>query len=851
MAGIRNFNTNVPHVFRYPEWTEGVFYPSGSVVSLEIVDSDVYYDFYAAIRDVKNLTDRPNTNASEWRRVHDAFQIDSDLLGLLTNLDSEIQRIYETIDSEEMSREDADSDILLAIDSEQHDRKAADSDLYVLIDNHLDSEEHARQAADSDIHHRLREIDSDLKILFLRTDSDEDALQDIRTALLEGLDSEIHARLSADSDFHVIVTQAVHDFLSNDSEHDSEINELKVRLDSDFDAAVRGWTATGNEYTWGPQPFVSNTDFFINQRHLNNHNQGYLWLVDHQNGFIYIIKDGAHIGTRAAGDLLTTTVNTGLFGEFGRGTQITDGGGGADVNIYTDSADALPIATNANLYTVLEEERERAIFEPTTSMDDALRRTVATVVEIDSDLHDLMFSFGKLDSDNDSDHIRFYHDINALDSEQKILKADRDSDNKVLQRLRFDIDSERHDWKAGDSDLKAYFIELFASDVGLSLEHDSELFIKTDSEEKARRNADSDIYNKYHGIQFRYVRQEFEATWFTQLPLTLDFNGAGVVTTHDGGHPVWIWNPFNDRLVIIDSDSEILYNEVHQDEPIEVSVGEYKYRRGYDTHGTANINVDGVLQGTDDVWGLHVDHITKYPNGGLITTIIDSDINLHDRDSDYTTAMVWLGYHLQDVDSDIKMEIHDRKAADSDIIDEFRIPEETIILSAGESDYVLTNPLLNENTRWSYRTEIFSNQSIYNGVVNDHFEINHDGTAWTITVDGVNQISYVDVLVSGSPTVSGLPLSYLWDDNSTVTINPVTGDTTLEIAEQFYNALLDKDVSASFDNIVGFISYSSEGRIVPIGNQTINGVNLNFTTNVVPTPEFYYNDGDTIKITKK
>ena len=324
MAGIRNFNTNVPHVFRYPEWTEGVFYPSGSVVSLEIVDSDVYYDFYAAIRDVKNLTDRPNTNASEWRRVHDAFQIDSDLLGLLTNLDSEIQRIYETIDSEEMSREDADSDILLAIDSEQHDRKAADSDLYVLIDNHLDSEEHARQAADSDIHHRLREIDSDLKILFLRTDSDEDALQDIRTALLEGLDSEIHARLSADSDFHVIVTQAVHDFLSNDSEHDSEINELKVRLDSDFDAAVRGWTATGNEYTWGPQPFVSNTDFFINQRHLNNHNQGYLWLVDHQNGFIYIIKDGAHIGTRAAGDLSTTTVNTGLFGEFGRGTQITE-----------------------------------------------------------------------------------------------------------------------------------------------------------------------------------------------------------------------------------------------------------------------------------------------------------------------------------------------------------------------------------------------------------------------------------------------------------------------------------------------------------------------------------------------
>ena len=653
MAGIRSFNTNLPHVFRYPEWTEGLFYPAGSVVSVEIIDSDVHYDFYAAINDIDDKVTPPNSNR-EWRLLHDAFQIDSDLIGLLLGFDSELQRIYESIDSEELARQSADSDIRLDIDSDIHALKSYDSDFDSEVRRMFDSERHDWKAGDSDIHHRLREIDSDLKILFSRTDSDEDALQAIRSAVLQGLDSEIHARLSADSDFDKIVTQAVHDYLSNDSEHDSEINELKVRLDSDFDAAVRAWGDTGNEEPWGPQPFVSNTDFYIDTQSITNHLTGWLWLVDHQNGFIYLIRDGKQYGNRFPGDLLTTVMNTGIFGEFTRGTQITDGGGGADVNVYTAFGDALPIATNANLYTVIEKSRERAIFEPTTSMDDALRRTVSTVVAMDSDLHELMYGLDRLDSDNDSDHIRFYHDIAALDSEQKILKADRDSDNLVVQHLQSGLDSERHDWKAGDSDVMRWVIDLFGSDVGLTLEHDSELFIQTDSEERARRNADSDIYNKYHGVQFRYVRQEHEAVGFTANPMTIDFDGAGAVTSHSGADPVWVWNPFNDRLVLIDSDANVFYNEIHNDEPVVISIGEYQYRRGYDTLASANINVDSVLQGTDDVWGFHVDHITKYPNGGILTTMIDSDVNLHDRDSDYTTAMVWLGYHLADVDSDLR-----------------------------------------------------------------------------------------------------------------------------------------------------------------------------------------------------
>ena len=37
--------------------------------------------------------------------------------------------------------------------------------------------------------------------------------------------------------------------------------------------------------------------------------------------------------------------------------------------------------------------------------------------------------------------------------------------------------------------------------------------------------------------------------------MTIDFDGAGAVTSTAGAFGVWVWNPFNDRLVIIDSDN--------------------------------------------------------------------------------------------------------------------------------------------------------------------------------------------------------------------------------------------------------------------------------------------------------
>ena len=240
MAGIRSFNTNLPHVFRYPEWVQGVFYPSGSVVAVEIIDSEVHYDFYAAIHDIQDLNTWPPGNQGEWRLLHDAFQIDSDTLTALQNFDSELIRVYEALDSERLATQSADSDILVLLAKEIHDRAAGDSDVVTL----LDSEILARKSADSDIWVRLIEHDSDIAYLYARNDNA------LHAAILSSIDSEILARFSGDSDILRLIQQAVHNYLANDSEFDSEVMALKRRVDSDFAGAVRDWKLTGSALPW-------------------------------------------------------------------------------------------------------------------------------------------------------------------------------------------------------------------------------------------------------------------------------------------------------------------------------------------------------------------------------------------------------------------------------------------------------------------------------------------------------------------------------------------------------------------------------------------------------------------------
>lgn len=139
MVAIRNRNTNVPHVFRYPKWEQGIFYPAGSLVSYPasgLIDSELsYWNFYTSLRDVQPTESAPDNNAN-WAIFYDstAQGLDSDLvdrvLALEATHDSDIARIVHNYlandsDIQEYLTRDHDSDIRVAV----HDYLAGDSDL--------------------------------------------------------------------------------------------------------------------------------------------------------------------------------------------------------------------------------------------------------------------------------------------------------------------------------------------------------------------------------------------------------------------------------------------------------------------------------------------------------------------------------------------------------------------------------------------------------------------------------------------------------------------------------------------------------------------------------------------------
>lgn len=130
MVAIRNSNTNVPHVFRYPKWEQGIFYPAGSLVSYPasgIIDSDEsYWNFYTSLRDVQT-TESPPGNNPNWAIFYDAATAASDS-ELLMQVD-ELEKNH-------------DSDIKRAV----HDYLSNDSDLAARIAEYIrDSEIYARR----------------------------------------------------------------------------------------------------------------------------------------------------------------------------------------------------------------------------------------------------------------------------------------------------------------------------------------------------------------------------------------------------------------------------------------------------------------------------------------------------------------------------------------------------------------------------------------------------------------------------------------------------------------------------------------------------------------------------------
>lgn len=251
MTAIRNYSTNVPHVFRYPRWAPDVFYPASSLVSFPYVDSDgvtLRYNYYTSSKDIGPGNGSPYENF-DWFLVFDITEAqrvqrnDSDIYRAINNLDSDMAAALEIVrlqsDSDNIvSVNDHDSDIAMAY----HDFKAADSDASVKSTKDLDSEILARKSADSDILYlmeRIRlQVDSDNIVKVSDYDSDRLRLRhdyraddsDIRRQTALNLDSEMLARMRADSDLRAEIFDLRFQFDSDNivsvAEHDSDVTML-------------------------------------------------------------------------------------------------------------------------------------------------------------------------------------------------------------------------------------------------------------------------------------------------------------------------------------------------------------------------------------------------------------------------------------------------------------------------------------------------------------------------------------------------------------------------------------------------------------------------------------------------
>lgn len=135
MVAIRNRNTNVPHVFRYPKYETDIFYPAGSLVSYPVQsprDSDeAYFDFYVSKFDVpstKNIV--PPNDTATWKLIMSTSQAsgDSELENRLLAIEDSVTNLRLEHDSDNIiTRTDHDSDMLMAY----HDFRSADSDIGV------------------------------------------------------------------------------------------------------------------------------------------------------------------------------------------------------------------------------------------------------------------------------------------------------------------------------------------------------------------------------------------------------------------------------------------------------------------------------------------------------------------------------------------------------------------------------------------------------------------------------------------------------------------------------------------------------------------------------------------------
>ena len=261
------------------------------------------------------------------------------------------------------------------------------------------------------------------------------------------------------------------------------------------------------------------------------------------------------------------------------------------------------------------------------------------LVDLDSDFHDLLADDSDIRRMIDSDK----HDQLADDSEIRIMIADLDSE---IRRM---MDSDKHDQQADDSDLYT-----------LINEH-------LDSERHETLAWDSDIYNGYRSVKPRFV------TGPTLVPARttgLAFeayvyrpdDSVDRVTSFGG----WTYNNFNNRLIIFANDGTILYNQPHATEPLRVSAGQLLYERGTDVGVNAQLrhpDSDDIISGFGDLYSYFVTSFEDSDDGGTLIALGDSDLTLHQRDSDYYETTSWL---IREAGRVINVLKHEERSRDSD-----------------------------------------------------------------------------------------------------------------------------------------------------------------------------------------
>ena len=300
MTGLRTYTTLDPNQWRFPQWKENVYYPSGSFVSVSSynpVDSELpLWSYWVATLDVSSITDSdrnksnpPTDSDSDWALTSYALNpwvlafdtasatLNADIIAkvaalapllALLGVDSDIGMLY-TADSD-LRIKDSELGVFIekvqhdsrAKDSEQdseifrveHNFKAADSDIYTLIYDHdsenrkmHDSDRHDRKAADSDLQTQIFDNDSDILMeIHDRMGGDSEVRVDLDSEVLV-----LHTRDDSDSD-------RLRNFIKRYEERDSDYLVKFAEIDSDLlNVRVNSANATGGFPVGSIQAFAS------------------------------------------------------------------------------------------------------------------------------------------------------------------------------------------------------------------------------------------------------------------------------------------------------------------------------------------------------------------------------------------------------------------------------------------------------------------------------------------------------------------------------------------------------------------------------------------------------------------